>query len=154
MSTHSNVSGALRVRKPIKPKKTIVSTPPQSPTETVNDFALPTTLAQKSIVIAEPPTRPKMKAATKATAILQPLHKGKRSSPSITESDKSMASTQTCPPNLSSNSAPSIQKRRQMIKQQQIQNKSIVATIKNTAFRNEDANFSKKLIFSVGPLHH
>ena len=35
-----------------------------------------------------------------------------------------------------------------MIMQQQIQNKSIVSTIKNTAARNQDAEESK---FSVGP---
>ena len=82
-------------------------------------------LPQTSIVITEPPTQPKRKAATKTTVALQRTHKQKRSSPSITESDESRASTQTCPPNLSSNSAPARQKRRQMLKQQQIQNKSI-----------------------------
>ena len=35
-----------------------------------------------------------------------------------------------------------------MIKQQQIQNKSIVSTIKNTATRNQDAEVSN---FTVGP---
>ena len=58
-----------------------------------------------------------------------------------------MASTQTCPPNLSANSAPSRQRRLQMTKQQQIQNKSFVSAIKNTAARNQDAEESN---FSVG----
>ena len=42
-----------------------------------------------SIVIAEPPSRPKRKAATKASAALIPL-KRKRSTPSVTESDESV----------------------------------------------------------------
>ena len=133
---HSNVSRALRVRMPIKPKKTIVTAPLQPPTETVTDFAPPMTLPQTSIVIAEPLIRPKRKAASKATEALQPSQKRKRSSP-----------TQTCPPTVSSTSAPSRQKRRQMNKQQQIKNKSILSTIQKTAARdqNEETNFS------VGP---
>ena len=92
-SIHSNVSRALRVRMPTKPKKTIVPAPPQPPIETVTDFAAPMTLPQTSVVIAEPPTRPKRKAASRATEALQPSHKRKRSSPSITESDETLAST-------------------------------------------------------------
>ena len=69
-----------------------------------------------SIVIAELPSRPKRKAATKATAILQPSTKRKRSSPSITESDKHLASVQTCPPTTSSFSTRLRSKRRQLIK--------------------------------------
>ena len=66
-SIHSNVSRALRVRMPTKSKKTLVPVPPQPPNEMVIDFAPPMVLPQTSIVIAEPPTRPKQKAATKAT---------------------------------------------------------------------------------------
>ena len=146
-SIHSNVSRALRVSMPTKLKKTLVPAPPQLPTETVIDFATPVVLPQTSIVIAEPPTRPRRKAATKATEALQPSHKGKRSSPSVTESDESLASTQTCPPTASSTSAPSRQKRRQMIKQQQMQNKSIVSTIQKTAASNQNV----KSDFTVGP---
>ena len=138
-SIHSNVSRALQVRMPTKPKKKIVPAPPQPPIETVTDFAPPITFPQTSIVIAEPPIWTKRKAATKATTAIQPSYKRKRSSPSISELDESMASTHTCPPKLSSNTAPSRQKRRQMKKQQQIQNKSIVSTIKNTSARNQVA---------------
>ena len=113
----------------------------------VTDFAPSMILPQTSIVIAEPPTRLKRKAATKATEASQPSQKRKRSSPSVTESDKSLASTQTCPPTASSNSAPSRQKRRQMIKEQKIQKKSIVKTIQNTAARNQNEETN----FSVGP---
>ena len=112
-SIHSNVTRALRIRMPVKPKKTVVPVPPQPPTESVTDFAPPMELPLTSIVIAEPPTRPKRKAATKATESFQPTQKRKRSSPSITESDESLASTQTCPLATSSSSAPSRQKRRQ-----------------------------------------
>ena len=41
-----------------------------------------------------------------------------------------------------------LQKSRQMVKQQQIQTKSIVSTIKNTAASNQDAKESN---FSVSP---
>ena len=99
--------------------------------------------------MSERPTQPKRKAATNATAALNTTHKRKRSSPSKTESDESMASTQTCPPNLSSNSAQSRPKRRHMIKIQQIQNKSIVSTIMITAARNQD---DEETNFSVDPL--
>ena len=90
-----------------------------------------------SIVIAEPPSRPKMKAATKASAAILPL-KRKRSSPSITESDESLASVQTCPPTTYSSTAPSRNKRRQLIKQTQIKNKSIVSSIKKVAAQSQD----------------
>ena len=100
-----------------------------------------------SIVIAEPPTRPKRKAATKSSEALQPIQKRKRSSPSITESDESLASTQTCPPTISSSSAPSRQKRRQLIKQTQIQNKSIVSTIQKTAAKSQNVECD----YTVGP---
>ena len=79
------------------PKRTVITAPPQPPTEDICDSAPPMELPLTAIVIAEPPTRPKRKAATKATAALQPL-KRKRSSPSITVSDESLTSVQTCPP--------------------------------------------------------
>ena len=136
-SIQSNVSRELRVRMPTKPKKTLVSAPPQPPTETVLDFAPPLALPQTAILIAEPPTRPKQKAAPKATEALQPSQKGKGSSPSLTESVEMLDSTQTCPSTVSSTLAPSRQKRRQMVKQQQIKNKSIVSTIQKTATSNQ-----------------
>ena len=92
---HSSVTRALRVRMPVKPKKTVVTAPPQPPTERVTNFAPPMELPLTSIVIAEPPTRPQRKAATKATESFRPTQKRKRSSPFITESDESLASTQT-----------------------------------------------------------
>ena len=55
-SIHFNVSRALRMRMPTKPKKTTVPASPQPTTETVTDFATSKTLPQTSIVIAEPPT--------------------------------------------------------------------------------------------------
>ena len=85
-SIHSNVTRALRVRMPANPKITVVPGLPQPPSENLSDFAPPVELPLTSIVIAEPPSRPKRKAATKASAAIQPL-KRKRSSPSITESD-------------------------------------------------------------------
>ena len=83
-----------------------------------------------SIVNAEPLSRPKRKAATKATAAIQPLSKRKRSSPSITESDESLASVQLCPPTTSSSTAFSRNKRNQ--------NKSIVSSIKKAAAQSQD----------------
>ena len=136
-SIHSNVTRALRVRMPVKPKKTLVPAPPQPPIESVTDFSPPMELPLTSIVIAEPPTQPKRKAATKATESSQPTQKRKRSCPSITESDKSLASNQFCPPATSSSSAPSCQKRRQLIKQTQVQNQPIVSTIQKTAARTQ-----------------
>ena len=97
-SIHSNVTRALRVRMPTKPKRTVVPAPPQPLSENLCDFAPPMKLPLTSIVIAEPPSRPKRKAATKATAALQPLSKRERSSPSTTESDESVTSVQACPP--------------------------------------------------------
>ena len=105
-SIHSNVTRALRVRMPVKPKKTLVPAPPEPPTESVVKFPPPIALPHTSIVIAEPPIRPMRKAATNATEALQPTHKRKRSSPSIIESHESLASTQKCPPTASSISAP------------------------------------------------
>ena len=123
-SLHSNVTRALRVRMSVKPKRTLVRAPPQAPSENVTECAPPKELPLTSIVIAEPPSRPKRKAATKATEAFQSIPKRKRSSLSVTEPDESLASIQTWPPTTSSSSAPSRQKRRQLIKQTQIQNKS------------------------------
>ena len=95
---HSNVSRALRVRMPTKPKKTMVPAPLQPPAEAVIDFAPPMVLQQTSILIAELPTRSKRKAATRATEAVLPSHKRKRSSPSVIESDELLASIETCPP--------------------------------------------------------
>ena len=121
---------------PIKPRRIAVPAPPQPPSETFSDTAPPMLLTLTSIVIAEPPSRPKRKAATKSTAALQSSTKRKRSSPSITELNESLASVQTCPPTASSFLAPSRNKRRQLIKQTQIQNKSIVSSINKAAAKN------------------
>ena len=96
-SIHSNVTRALRVRMPTKPKRSITTVPPKRPAEKRNDFAVPMEMPSSSIVIAEPPSRPKRKAATKASAALIPL-KRKRSTTSVTESDESVTSVQNCPP--------------------------------------------------------
>ena len=88
-SIHSNVTRALLVRMPVKTKRTLVPAPPQAPSEIVTEFVPPMELPLTSIVIAEPPSKQKRKAATKATEALQPIPKRKRSSPSITESDES-----------------------------------------------------------------
>ena len=145
-SIHSNVTRALRVRMPTKPKRTVITAPPKPSTADMGDFAPPMELPLTSIVIAEPPTRPKSKAATKARAALQPL-KRKRSSPSITESDESLATVQTCPPTTSSSTALSRSKRRQLIKQTEIQNKSIVTSIKKAATQSQHVETD----FTVGP---
>ena len=131
-SIHSNVTRALRVRITTKPKRTVITAPPKQPVEVPCDFAPPMEMPSTSIVIAEPPTRPKRKAATKATAALKPL-KRQRPTPSATESDELLASVQTCPPTASGSSAPSRSKRRQIIKQTQIQNRSIISSIKSAA---------------------
>ena len=117
-SIHSNVTRALRVRMTTKPKQTVITAPPKQPVEVTCDFAPPMEMPSTSIVISEPPTRPKRKAATKATAALKP-QKRQRSTPSVTESDESLASVQNCPPTASGSSAPSRSKRRQIIKQTQ-----------------------------------
>ena len=71
-SIHSNVTRALRVRMPTKPKRQLSTSPPKQPTELSSDFAVPMELPTTSIVIAEPPSRPKRKAATKASVALIP----------------------------------------------------------------------------------
>ena len=136
-SIHSNFTRALRVRMPTKHKRSVVPAPPQPPSEILSDFAPPIELPVTSIVIAETPSRPKRKAATKVSAAIQPL-KRKRFSPSITESGESLASVQTCPPTTSSSTAPSRNKRRQIIKQTSIKNKSIVSSIKKVAAQSQD----------------
>ena len=70
-SIHLNVTRALRVRMPTKPKRTVITAPPKPPAEVTNDFAVP--MEMPSMEIAEPPSRPKRKAATKASAALKPL---------------------------------------------------------------------------------
>ena len=135
----SNVTRALRVRMPTKPKRSVVPAPPQPPSEVLSVFAPPMELPLTSIVIVEPHSRPKREAATKASAEIQPL-KRKRASPSITESDVSLASLQTCPQQLLrlQHLASSRNKRRQLIKQTQIKNKSIVSSIKKIAAQHPD----------------
>ena len=104
-SIHSNVTWALRVRMPTKPKRTVITAPPKPPAEVTSDFAVPMEMPSTSIIIAEPPSRPKRKAATKASAALKPSER-QRSTPSVTESDESFASVQTCPPTASNSSDP------------------------------------------------
>ena len=87
----------------------------------------------------------------RATRTTQPSQKRKRSSILITELDGSMELTQTCPPSLSASSAPSRLKRRQKLKEQQINNKSITSTIKSTADRNQEAQLSD---FQAGNCSH
>ena len=72
-SIHSNVTRALRVRMPTKPKRTKTTAPPKQPTEITSNFAVPMEMPSTSIVIAESPSRPKRKAATKDSAALIPL---------------------------------------------------------------------------------
>ena len=131
-SIHSNVTRALRVGMPTKPERSLSTAPPKQPTEIRSDFTVPMEMQSTSIVIAEPASRPKRKAATKASAALIPL-KRNRSTPSVTESDESVTSVQTCPTTTSSPGVIARNKRRQIIKQQQIQNKSIISAIKTAA---------------------
>ena len=145
-SIHSNVTRALRVRKPTKPKRSSSTAPPIQPTEIRSDFAVPMEMPSTSIVIAEPPSRPKRKAITKASAALIPS-KRKRWTPSVTESDESVTSVHTCPPTTSSPGIIARNKRRQIIKQQQIQNKSIISAIKTAAAQTHQ----NETDFTVGP---
>ena len=144
-SIHSNVTRALRVRMPTKPKRSITTAPPKQPAEIRSDFAVPMEMPSTSNVISEPPSRHKRKAATKASAALIPL-KRKRSTPSVTESEESV-SVQTCPPTTSSPGVIARNKRRQIIKQQQIQNKSIISAIKTAAAQTQQSESD----FKVGP---
>ena len=145
-SIHSNVRRALRVRMPTKPKKQQTTAPPNQTTESNNDLAVPMGLPTSSIVIAEPPSRPKRKAATKASAALLPS-KRKRSAISTTESDESVTPIQSFPPPTPSTAAIGKQKRRQNLKKQQIENKSIISAIQTAAAQSnqEESNFT------VGP---
>ena len=142
-SIHSNVTRALRVRMPTKPKRQLSTPPPNQPTESSNDLALPMELPTSSIIIAEPPSRPKRKAATKASVALLPT-KRKRSRVSVTESDESATLVQTCPPTTSSTGAIGKHKRRQNNKKQQIENKSIISAIQTAAAPSnlEETNFT------------
>ena len=145
-SIHSNVTRAFRVRMTTKPKRSITTAPPKKPTQIRKDFAVPMEMPSTSIVIAEPPSRPKRKAATKNSAALIPL-KRKRSTPSVTELDESVTSVQTCPPTTSSPGVFARNKRRQIIKQHQIQNKSIISAIKTAAAQTQQSETD----FTVGP---
>ena len=87
----------------------------------------------------------------RATPIAQPSQKRKRSSPSITELEESMALPQTCPQNLSSSSAPSRQRRRKMLEEQQLKNKSIISKIKKTAEPNEEPHLSDFQVETCSP---
>ena len=145
-SIHSNVTQALRVRMPTKPKRTVITAPPKPPAEVTSDFAVPMEMPPSSIEIAEPSSRTKRKAATKASAALKPS-KRQRSKPSVTASDESIASVQICPSTASSSSTPSRNKRRQIIKQIQIQNRSIVSAIKTAAAQSQHNESD----FTVGP---
>ena len=150
-SINSNVSRALRLRMPTEPKNTVVPIPLQPTLEKFTDLAPPKTLPQTSIIIAEPPTRPIMKAATKSTTAIQRSNERKRSSPSKTESDESMASTQTCPPTYKQKQ-PLYNRKDEMLKQQQIESKYIVSTVKNTAARNQDAEQSNFTVGQCSPI--
>ena len=145
-SIHSNKTRALRVRMPTKPKRTITTALLKQPTEIRRNFAVPMEMPSTSVVIAEPPSRPKRKAATKASAALIPL-KRKRSTPSVTESEESATSVQTCPPTKFSHSVYARNKRRQIIKQKQIQNKSIISAIKTAAAQSQQSETD----FTVSP---
>ena len=142
-SIHSNVTRALRVRISTKPKKQQTTAPPNQTTESNNDLAVPMGLPTSSIVIAEPPSRPKRKAATKASAALLPS-KRKGSAISTTESDESVTPIQSCPPTTPSTAAIGKQKRRQNLKKQQIENKSIISAIQTAAAQSnqEESNFT------------
>ena len=145
-SIHSNVTRAPRVRMLTKPKRQLSTAPPKQPTELSSDFAVPMELPTTSIVIAEPPSRPKRKAATKASVALIPT-KRKRSTVSVRASDESANSVQIFPPSTSSTGANGKHKRRQNIKKQQIENKSIISAIQTAAAQSnqEETNFT------VGP---
>ena len=121
---------------PTKPKRTITTAPLKQPTEKTSDFAVPMEMPLTSIVIAEPPRRPKRKAAAKASAALIPL-KRNRSTLSVTELYESVTSVQTCPPTTSTPGVYARNKRRHIIKQKRIQNKSIISAIKTAAAQSQ-----------------
>ena len=53
-SIHSNVTRALQVRMPTKPKQTVITASPKPPAEVTSDFVVPMERPLSSIVIAEP----------------------------------------------------------------------------------------------------
>ena len=145
-SIHSNVTRALRVRMPTKPKRTVTTAPQKQHTEITSDFAAPMEMPSTSIVIAEPPSRPKRKAATRASTAQIPM-KRMRSTPSVTESDESVTYVQTWPPTASSAGVSTRNKRRQIIKQKQIEIKSIISAIKSAAAQSQQSETD----LTVGP---
>ena len=151
-SIHSNVTRALRVRMPTKPntynsaKQTVITAPPKPPAEATSDFGVPMGMPSSSIEIAEPPSRLKRKTATQASAALK-TSKRQSSTPSVTVSEESIESVQNCPSTASSSSATSRNKRRQIIKQTQIQNRSIISAIKTAAAQSQHDETD----FTVGP---
>ena len=54
-SIHSNVTRALRVRMPTKPKRTVITAPPKPAAEVTSDIAVPMEMPSTSTVIAELP---------------------------------------------------------------------------------------------------
>ena len=62
---------------PVKPKRTLLTAPPQAPCENVTEHASPKELPLTSIVIAEPQSRLKRKAATKTTQVSSQYRKEK-----------------------------------------------------------------------------
>ena len=93
-SVHSNVSRVRRVRMPVKPNKAPQTQPQQTTSTTAWQSQLiqftPTTAEQ---INKEQPQRPKRNTTTKTNQA--PSTKRKRTSPYITESDKSLHSAQT-----------------------------------------------------------
>ena len=74
-SIHSNVTRALRVRMPVKPKRALV--PAQELSENATDFAPPLELSRTSIVITEPPLRPGGKQELKQQRLSSQYRKDK-----------------------------------------------------------------------------
>ena len=151
---HSNVSRAMRVRKPKMPRKVNLPTPQiqllQSTSKlTPHRSVTHSTLATTEQVIKEPPQRLKRKLTIKTT---QPFsYKRLRKSPSITELDEPLNSTQTFVPIFSFSIAPPRQKHRQLLKQKQIENKSIIPTIQRTATQNPDVQISDLHVGTCSP---
>ena len=141
-SIHSNVTRALRVRMPTKPKRSLSTAPPKQPTEIRSDFAVPMEMPSTSIVIAESPSRPKRKAATKASAALIKNVQHPRLPNQMNPSHQ-----YKLPPTTSRPGVIARNKRREIIKQQQIQNKSIISAIKTAAAQTHQSETD----FTVGP---
>ena len=140
---HSNVSRAMRVCKPTMPRKVNLPTPQiqllQSTSKlTPHRSVTHSTLATAEQVIEEPPQRLKRKLTIQTT---QPFsYKRLRKPPSITELDR---------PPLSI--APPRQKYRQLLKQKQIENKSIIPTIQRTATHNPEVQISDLHVGTCSP---